>query len=359
MPNSSSLPPALSQPRSLSALQQPSQMLQGSRKNDSREKFDYPGVPLFDMPSSENDPYLFAEQMSKTHYQPLLGVEPDSFSRGFSRLMSSDAGEIELDSRQLHRSLKQSTDRMMSVMNEMKSAVAGYKKADNERGTPPHIDALNKLIQIINKNYQNVYSKINEAAAKFMQDINEALGKMSDYISAGSDGKVKFKTNEFFDSLAEVFNRYSDDTVKSNFDKGTVNFDENWVPKEDWTKPIYSFEGDDKALEFWQKKLGGGFIARRGAGNTIEIIPNLASLGDIFQRLRPLMVKDADSWPQLSPQAFQALQTAIDSDKSTINNSLSQLLERFRQDNSSFETLLQLLTKVTEDLHRYNAGYFQ
>ncbi|CQR23527.1 YspD [Yersinia enterocolitica] len=61
----------------------------------------------------------------------------------------------------------------------------------------------------------------------------------------------------------------------------------------------------------------------------------------------------------MASQSFQSLQTAIDSQKNSVNSSVSQLLERFRQDNSTFETMIQLLTKMTEDLHRYNAGYLQ
>jgi invasin D len=57
--------------------------------------------------------------------------------------------------------------------------------------------------------------------------------------------------------------------------------------------------------------------------------------------------------------ASEVRKTAIDSQKNSVNSSVSQLLERFRQDNSTFETMIQLLTKMTEDLHRYNAGYLQ
>lgn len=58
-------------------------------------------------------------------------------------------------------------------------------------------------------------------------------------------------------------------------------------------------------------------------------------------------------------QAFQSLQSGIDSQKNAIDNSVTQLLEKFRQDNTSFETLIQLLTKMVDDLYRYNMGYVQ
>ncbi|MEX9941835.1 hypothetical protein AB7Z36_16270 [Providencia rettgeri] len=56
-------------------------------------------------------------------------------------------------------------------------------------------------------------------------------------------------------------------------------------------------------------------------------------------------------------QEFQSLQTAIDSQKNAINSSVSRLLETFRQDNSHFETLTQLLIQLYKDLQQYNNGY--
>lgn len=53
-------------------------------------------------------------------------------------------------------------------------------------------------------------------------------------------------------------------------------------------------------------------------------------------------------------QEFQSMQTAIDSQKNAVNNSVSRLLENFRQDNSHFETLTQLLIQLIKDLGQNN-----
>lgn len=372
MIDSSSLPPTLSQPKPLSALQQASQILQGSQKNDSREKFDYPGVPLFEMPSSENDPYLFAEQVLN-HYQSLFDIEPDPSSQDVFRVNLSEAGDIEYQSRQLHRELRQNTDKMASVKKDMKTAVAEYLKVpgrtglargapatdDGSHGSPPHIDALNKLIGIIHDGYQDVYSKIIQAASEFMKEFDAAIGTMSDSIDPGDNGQVRFTIKEFGRALEAAMAPYT--TFPTVPDKSESEF-ERWSDNDNYTKPIFTFEGDKAALRFWENKLGSGFIVRRDGFGKIHIYPNLAPIRDIFKRL----CKSSPAWNPSDPKgddmsaaAFQALQAAIDSDKSTVNNGVSQLLEKFRQDNSTFETLLQLLTKLTEDLHRYNAGYFQ
>ncbi|HHR5901633.1 TPA: hypothetical protein ACS7XC_002552, partial [Providencia alcalifaciens] len=55
-------------------------------------------------------------------------------------------------------------------------------------------------------------------------------------------------------------------------------------------------------------------------------------------------------------QQFQSIQTAIDAQKNTVNSSVSRLLETFRQDNSHFETLVQLLIQLMKDLNQHNIG---
>ncbi|WP_108478670.1 MULTISPECIES: hypothetical protein [Providencia] len=53
-------------------------------------------------------------------------------------------------------------------------------------------------------------------------------------------------------------------------------------------------------------------------------------------------------------QELQSLQTAIDAQKNSVNSSTSRLLETFRQDNSHFETLVQLLIQLIKDLNQNN-----
>ncbi|MEX6205173.1 hypothetical protein AB6G29_24515, partial [Providencia hangzhouensis] len=58
----------------------------------------------------------------------------------------------------------------------------------------------------------------------------------------------------------------------------------------------------------------------------------------------------------LMAQTVQSLQTAIDAQKNAVNSSVSRLLETFRQDNSHFDTLTQLLIKLIQELNQYNNG---
>ncbi|WP_392433378.1 hypothetical protein ACF3VQ_03225 [Yersinia sp. HM-2024] len=257
-----------------------------------------------------------------------------------------DWQEVQGASRQLQRDFNLSDDDYMAMGRRQ------VRSTSNQVATPPHINALENLIETLHGDYQQTYAKINEKAAEFMKDVNTAIGKISDFIKAGSDGKINFKPKDFLETLDKSFAKYTDFKVSSTSDYY------KWSPNDNSTKPIYTFSGDDAAFNFWQKKLGDGYIVKRsGSDGKIHVLPNLSAIRNIYSS-----VASSDSrWEgsDMNSQSFQSLQSAIDSQKNAVNSGVSQLLERFRQDNSTFETLIQLLQQMTQDLHRYNAGYFQ
>ena len=209
----------------------------------------------------------------------------------------------------------------------------------------PHIAALDTLIETIHTGYQKNYAKINEAAAKYMRDVNTAVGKISECIDAGSDGKIKFNRSKLVDLTDPIFAKYSKY-------KGPHNV---WSPDNSFTKSICHFPGEDADKKFWEKKLGSDFTVER-LKDEIHIYPNLEPIRNIHKSIANIKPNWDDT--EMSSQAFQSMQSAIDSQKSAVNSTVSQLLEKFRQDNSTFETLIQLLHQMTQDLTRYNAGYY-
>lgn len=317
--------------------------------NDQGQAIAFQGAEQLTLSASQGDPYLLAEQLLSQNQGLLPSSDSNSYAREFFRSISTDAEEIQDDSRQLHRELQQSTD-LYNKANA-NSAARAASTPDNV-GTPPHIDALENMITTIHGDYQKTYSEINQKAAEYMRDVNTAVGKISDFIKPGNDGRIQFWVGGFLAEMANTLDKYT------YFHPLSRNDFKNWTADEHSTKPIYSFKGDDAALDFWKNKLGDGFIVIRGWGSNIEIKPNLNPIKQIYSSATNAHV-GWDNGSEISSQGFQTLQSAIDSQKNGVNSSVSQLLEKFRQDNSTFETLIQLLTKMTEDLHRYNAGYIQ
>ncbi|MBF1996199.1 IpaD/SipD/SspD family type III secretion system needle tip protein [Serratia symbiotica] len=296
------------------------------------------GTEAFSAPQWQDDLYVQAAYLlqSNQHILPLSDPQADAH-RG-NRMVTPDAEDITNDARQLLRDLKRSEDNYRTAQTNALEASSD----EEDVGTPPHIKALEDLIEKIHTKYQKLYAKITEKASQYMKDVNQALGKMSDYINAGKDGKIIFDKEGFLKAFKDSLSKYFD-----------FNQDGSISPKS-----IHNFTGDDKALTFWKDKLGSGYIVRRGSSGDIEILPNSDAIKGIIDRIDGLKGESVKGEGiELSGQAFQAFQTAIDSQKNTVNNNVSELLERFRQDNSSFETLIQLLQRMTEDLYRYNAGY--
>ncbi|WP_145932171.1 IpaD/SipD/SspD family type III secretion system needle tip protein [Yersinia bercovieri] len=300
---------------------------------------------------SPADPYAVGQQLLAQN-QSLLPLI-DLSSSAPLHFMSTKQEDIQDGSRQLHRELQQSSDSYSKAVKSLKlvtGASQGARVVGNE-GTPPHIDALESLINTIHGGYQKTYSDINQKAAQYMKDVNTALGKMSDFIRAGGDGKIHFRPEDFLKEMHKTFTKYTEFNPKSTKDY------HNWSPDDSSTKAIHTFRGDETAFKFWKEKLGDGFIVKQVGSDSISIYPNLSAIRQIHASVAKISLDWGGG--DMASQSFQSLQTAIDSQKNSVNNGVSQLLERFRQDNSTFETMIQLLTKMTEDLHRYNAGYLQ
>lgn len=333
--------------------------------NDQGQAIALQGAEQLALSASQGDPYLLAEQLLSQNHGLLPLPEADSYSRVLYPSISPSAEDIQDESRQLHRELQQSTDHYNKA-NANFAAVTRAATVAGYEGTPPHIEALESLISTIHGDYQKTYSEINQKAAEFMKDVNTAVGKISDFIGPSNDGRLTFQVRDFLNGMAESLIKYTGIKVT-----GRENF-KNWPGDGNHTRPLYIFAGDAAAMAFWQKKLGDGFTVKEETRHVeingewvlktyIWILPNLKPIIQIFSSAAHATVGwDTGSGPgEITSQAFQTLQSSIDSQKNAVNSSVSQLLERFRQDNSTFETMIQLLTKMTEDLHRYNAGYLQ
>ncbi|HDL6961209.1 TPA: IpaD/SipD/SspD family type III secretion system needle tip protein [Yersinia enterocolitica] len=315
-------------------------------------------LPAYIVDQPESEPYVWAQQTIETY--------ADNFKlpEQYAPLVSSTLLEdVEQEQRTLSRVAQSNSDAYGAAKKEFidemqKAEINVLSRSKNDQGTPAHIQSLEKMIDNIHNNYQKTYAEINQKAAEYMKDVNTAVGKISDFIKPGSDGKIKLHAYNYLDGMRETLEKYTGfDTASDN-----PHFT-NWANGNNPSLPIHTFSGDEDAINFWQKKLGDGFIVQRGSSGQIEISPDLKPIRNIFNSVIEVANNNGSktAWGDVSMQSqtFQSLQAAIDSQKNAVNSSVSQLLERFRQDNSTFETFIQLLVQMTKDLHQYNAGYYQ
>ena len=273
-----------------------------------------------------------------------------------------------INAKSLHRELLKTTDHL-----SMKTSSISSKVIKDGR---PHISAIYDLINNINSNYQKNFGEITKNATKYMESLNSALGKMSKNLESAPDGKIKLFKNRVFDDLNESMKKYYKASKFQSIKSGNNNtfevgytkiLDEIYtgdsqnpnINKDklvEYMEPISSFEYSDSALSFWEKKLDGqGFIVVK-TNNKVNIYPDMNPVKIIYNSVRAVTGQQYGE-VEILTQVFQSLQTGIDSQKNAVNNSVSRLLETFRQDNSHFETLTQLLIQLLKDLFQYNAGF--
>lgn len=246
------------------------------------------------------------------------------------------------------RELKQAED----LVNALSSKRSQSKTIDDGRG---HIKPLEGLIENIHTGYQKTYGDIIKKATEYMQDINTAIGKISSRMDAGKEGKIKFYPEDYAKDINEIVEKYSNKSY-SGSDPGAFFGQWDLISDADISaaRPIIQIPNTDGSFEFWNKKLSGqGFIVKE-TKNHINIHPDYTAIKQIFS----IISKANASWKgsDIMAQEFQSIQTAIDSQKNAINSGVSRLLETFRQDNSHFDTLVQLLIQLIKDLQQYNNG---
>lgn len=293
-----------------------------------------------------------------------------------SHLVSNQVEDIIQQAKGLIREMEISGDStsrvLLDISHDFASLPRGASMALN-RSLPPtivgdgrgHIEEISEMIKNIHNGYQKDFGEIIKASTKYMQDVNTALGSMSEFLHASEDGKIRFQKMAFAHRLDDIFKPYSDhSTVRGKRPKVTSEHHEQDDYFKDWAKEsnsayhIHEMEYSEAAFNFWEKKLAGkGFLVKakgEGKDKVIRIYPDLDPLRSIMKTVYTIVGKWYIDGSPLLVQSIQSMQTAIDAQKNAVNNSVSRLLETFRQDNSHFDTLTQLLVQLIKDLNQYN-----
>lgn len=260
------------------------------------------------------------------------------------------------------------------ILNSEKLANLEFKKTTdafyNARASLPqgviedgrsHITGIFDLVGNVNKNYQQIFGEITKSATEYMKDFNTTLGKLSSAMGVGKDGKISYDKDKFLNNFYGGVGKYVKSAGFTAASNGELKINKNNF--QDYTYPMTSISLDNidpevakSMVTFYEKKLEGqGFFVKENNGK-IDIYPDVTPVLAAFRTAKTVSNTTTSPVDILS-QAFQSMQTALDSHKNTVNSSTSRLLETFRQDNSHFETLTQLLIQLLKDLFQYNAGF--
>ncbi|MCL0003875.1 IpaD/SipD/SspD family type III secretion system needle tip protein [Providencia rettgeri] len=327
------------------------------------------------------DPNLDIYQQVVSYYEQLCDEIAKPIER--TNIVFEQLNDISEQANALIRELKISGDNTSRVLIKLSDefatlpdgAAAYSSRSRSIEDGRSHIGQVEKIIKNINSGYQKDFGNTIKSSTKYMQDVNTALGKISEYIKAGDNGKIKFQRVKLLDRLDELFNKYTDHKevrlnelkkdkpLTTDDDDDNRDYYKNWSESDSSAEKIYEMDYSDSAFNFWKKKLDGqGFrVGIRGeyGQRVIRIYPDITPLKEIMTAIYD--VEDTtNGWKtagvELMAQTVQSLQTAIDAQKNAVNSSVSRLLETFRQDNSHFDTLTQLLIKLIQELNQYNSG---
>ncbi|HHR5882267.1 TPA: hypothetical protein ACS7XF_002225 [Providencia alcalifaciens] len=279
------------------------------------------------------------------------------------QVISTRLSDIADQERDLVRGLRSSRDKRSLLSRHVATPV------EDGRG---HISGVSDLIDNVHNGYQKKYGELVKASTKYMQVVNSGLGKMSSSLESAPEGKIKLFKHRMINTMNDTMSgyfinnnmvpAYSDVKTSPDTNSRTMSIldgiyrnnpdgDKNVMLE--FLTPLIVFDSDGNSGEFWKKKLQGqGFVTIEHNGKTY-IYPDMAPLHKIYTAMNELIGREFGEIV-ISAQIFQSFQTAIDAQKNAINSSVSRLLETFRQDNSHFDTLVQLLIQLIKDLNQNN-----
>ncbi|HHR6080775.1 TPA: IpaD/SipD/SspD family type III secretion system needle tip protein [Providencia alcalifaciens] len=299
------------------------------------------GFPAKDNISASNNSPVMGENL-------IIDQSQDAYSQASQvfRQLGHDVVETSFREDAVSSDFEKVKAQYRGMMMASKNTADQYQRVADGRG---HIAGVSSLIDNIHSGYQKQYAEVVKVATAYMQDINTAIGGMSSHMKAGDGGKIKFYPEDFASALNKAVEKHTNDKYSGS---NPSDYFKNWNPSLPDAKPIIQIPITDGAFEFWEKKLGGqGFVIKKTAKH-INIHPDYKPIKEIYT----VIANSSAQWSgsEISAQEFQSLQTAIDAQKNAVNSSVSRLLETFRQDNSHFETLVQLLIQLIKDLNQNN-----
>lgn len=328
------------------------------------------------------DPHADIYQQVTSYFQQLGYEIPEPAKQ--THLVSNNLETIVQQAKNLIRDLKISGDNtsriLLDISKELASLPSGaampLSRSLKVQDGRSHIQNIEGMVKTINDGYQKDFGNIVKAATEFMQSVNSGLAKMSHHMEAGDNGRIKlFKDKVKNDLNLEIKKFFKENLLAPSYFKSTANDDYtkyyymnilegiykkpsnnkkyNELDVGIYLEPLYSIDYSNQAFSFWEKKLEGqGFIVLKNS-NKINIYPDLEAVRNIYASVHTYGNTDKPQVQDLA-QIYQSMQTAIDTQKNAVNNSVSRLLETFRQDNSHFDTLTQLLVQLIKDLNQYN-----
>ncbi|QJU42330.1 IpaD/SipD/SspD family type III secretion system needle tip protein [Serratia marcescens] len=182
--------------------------------------------------------------------------------------------------------------------------------------------ALAEAISVMNEEYLGKYQTVVMKYTEFFDDVNSAMGGMSEFIQVSDDGEV-YVSPQFRDALQETRNKWATNGVLLS---GLTPAD----------------------AESWATLLGPLAYAE---GTTVKI--NLEPLDKLLE----LTNKNTAKW--LSPQKFAAFQSGLQIHQEKLQTNMQTLIQKYSTANTTFDNLIKVLSSTIASLLESDRGFLQ
>ncbi|QJU42277.1 IpaD/SipD/SspD family type III secretion system needle tip protein [Serratia marcescens] len=182
--------------------------------------------------------------------------------------------------------------------------------------------SLAEAISVMNEEYLGKYQTAVMKYTEFFDDVNSAMGAMSESISVDDEGDVYLSYN-----LRDV--------LQTTRDK--------------WAKNDVLLSGltpDD--AQSWAQLLGPLAYAE---GSTVKI--NLEPLDKLLELTKK------NSGKYMSPQKFAAFQSALQIHQEKLQTNMQTLIQKYSTANSTFDNLIKVLSSTIASLLESDKGFLQ
>ena len=208
----------------------------------------------------------------------------------------------------------------------------------------------------INNNYLNIYQDSLGKYNDFNVEFSDIVSNMTSMVQPGiKEGEITFRVGILYTQLAALKAKYSFDT---NDPQGAAS------------QAAHLFTGTEAEAKAWAKRLGmpeSTVVAiTTGATGLYSVVLDTAPISSLLNSLSGLvygsgstMALDAAIRRELTSASFSQWQTSFDTQSERVKQGLSAMSQKYSSAQSSFDNMIQVLSKTIPALADTDKTFFQ
>ncbi|WPX43474.1 IpaD/SipD/SspD family type III secretion system needle tip protein [Undibacterium sp. CCC3.4] len=209
----------------------------------------------------------------------------------------------------------------------------------------------------INNNYLNIYQDSLGKYNDFNAEFSDIVSNMTSMVERGiKEGEITFRVGILYTQLAALKAKYSFDT---NDPQGAAS------------QAAHIFTGSEAEAKAWAKRLGMPestvvAITSPGSVGLYSVVLDTAPISSLLNSLSGLVFGSGSTSPvdstmrrELTSANFSQWQTSFDTQSERVKQGLSAMSQKYSSAQSSFDNMIQVLSKTIPALADTDKTFFQ